>query len=168
MDKYLFLDVDGVIATPQTIVDGMWALTLEKQKLLGVILDQTDAKIVMSSSWRKHTLNDTIGYMKQEGFLYCDKIVGVTIRAYQYIEKGIHLSVPRGVEIKQWVDTNIHSKNGKEWKRKKVGLEYNYVILDDNADMLLEHAKHFVRTDPIKGLSEQDVEKAIKILNEFC
>jgi DNA modification methylase len=54
-----------------------------------MILKKTNAKIVLSSSWRKNTLEDTIKYMEKRGFRFCDKIVGVTIRAYHYIEKGI-------------------------------------------------------------------------------
>ena len=95
-----------------------------------------------------------------------DRIVGVTIRAYAYIMQGIHLSIPRGVEIKQWIDTHIHSENGKNWNYKEIGVDFNYVILDDDSDMLLEQAEHLVKTDTLLGLSEDDVERAIKILNQ--
>lgn len=166
MKKYIFLDIDGVIATAESVEEGEWGLVDSKQVLLGQILDKTDASIVLSSSWRKHTLQETKTYMFEKGFRFTDKIVGVTIRAYHYIEKGIHLSIPRGVEIKQWIDTNLHSSNGKIFVRKHLGLDYNYVIIDDDSDMLLEHKDNFVRTDFTLGLIEQDVEKAILILNK--
>lgn len=165
MQKIIFLDIDGVLATPDYLKDGCWALNPEKQKLLGEILSWTEAKIVLSSSWRKHTLEDTKAYMKKEGFLFTDEIIGVTIRAYHYIEKGIHLSIPRGVEIKQWIDTNIHSNNGKDWSRKKLRVDYNYLILDDDNDMLLEHKNNFIRTDGMIGLTSEDVVKSVAILN---
>jgi|SRR5690606_5165363 len=163
---YIFLDIDGVIATPDLVKDGMWALSPEKQNLLGRIIEKTDAKIVLTSSWRKHTLEDSIEYMKEQGFLFCDKIIGVTIRAYHYIDlpKKIHLSIPRGVEIKQWMDTKIHSDNGKNFDRKKVGIDFNYVILDDDSDMLLEHKNNFIKCDGIKGLTSDQANKAIEIL----
>jgi hypothetical protein len=106
MKKYLFLDVDGVIATGQCIVDGMWCLDLNKQYMLGEILDKTGASIVLSSSWRLNTVEETKQHMTSKGFLFSDKIVGVTIRAYHHIKK-VHLSIPRGVEIKQWLDTHV-------------------------------------------------------------
>jgi hypothetical protein len=165
MQKIIFLDIDGVIATPEFVKDGMWALNPNKQKLLGEILEKTNAQIVLSSSWRKHTLKDTITFMENEGFLFCNKLIGVTIRAYHYIERGIHLSIPRGVEIKQWLDTNTHSNNGKNYKRKILGVDYQYVILDDDSDMLLEHKDNFIKTDSLIGLTQEDVEKAIEILN---
>ena len=80
--------------------------------------------------------------------------------------QGIRLSIPRGVEIKQWIDTHIHSDNGKDWDYKEIGVDFNYVILDDDSDMLLEQAEYFIKTDPYLGLSEEDVKQAIKILNE--
>ena len=166
--RFIFLDIDGVIATPKTVEHGMWALTPEKQDLLGMIIEKTGAKIVLSSSWRKHTLESTIEHMKEHGFRFCDEIVGVTIRAYHYIEKGIHLSIPRGVEIKQWIDTNIHSNNGKDWNRKKLGEDWNYVILDDDSDMLLEHKDNFICCNSMEGLTLEQTHKAIEVLSFGC
>lgn len=165
MKKYIFLDIDGVISTQRC----RYKLDPEKQLLLGKILTVTKAKIVLSSSWRKHTLEETKEYMNEEGFLFTDKIIGQTIRTYHYLDKTkkIHLSIPRGVEIKQWVDTNILSDNGINWggDKLKFGKDFSYVILDDDKDMLLEHKDCFINTDPYLGLSEEDTEKAIKILN---
>jgi len=181
-ENYLFLDIDGVIATPDTLNGGMWGLTPEKQDLLAIILEKTDAKIVLSSSWRKHTLEDTIKYMDKEGFRFSDKIIGITIRAYHYIEKGVHLSIPRGVEIKQWLDTHatypwyayperkeefkIYNEKGefKIMKSQILGVDYNYVILDDDTDMLLEHKDHYVNCNSEEGLTMKNVNKAIEIL----
>jgi len=165
MEKYIFLDIDGVIATPETVVDGMWDLTPACEDRLSKILSKTDAVIVLSSSWRWNTVEKTIKKMQEHNFKHCDKIVGVTIRAYHYIEKGVHLSIPRGVEIKQWIDTHIHSNNGKDWNRKKEGKDFTYLILDDDVDMLLEHKDNFINTDGMKGLTDDDVERAVAILN---
>jgi hypothetical protein len=167
MVKIIFLDIDGVIATPNKIEDGMWGLCDTRQELLGEILEKTNAKIVLSSSWRKPTVKETKEYMLSQGFWFSDKIIGVTIRAYHEIKflNKIHLSIPRGVEIKQWIDTHIHSDNGKNFKRKKLNIDYNFVIIDDDTDMLFEHKNNFVNTDAYNGLTKKDVKKAIKILN---
>lgn len=170
MEKIIFLDIDGVLATPEYLKDGQWALNPEKQKLLGEILAKTDAKIVLSSSWRYSTLEKTKEHMESEGFLFNDKLIGITIRAYQYLkrETRIHLSIPRGVEIKQWIDTHIHSDNGRNWERKKLGKDFTYVILDDDYDMLLEHKDNFIRTNSEIGLTDDDVMGAVAILNKTC
>lgn len=166
--RIIMLDIDGVISTEKS----RYALDKEKVDLLGKIIDATDAKIVISSSWRMHTLEKTIEYLSTIdeyrvpfAFPYCDRIIGITIRAYHYVTQGIHLSIPRGVEIKQWIDTNIHSDNGKNWSRKSLGSDFNYVILDDDCDMLLEQKDNFVHTDSYLGLQDKDVELAIEILN---
>lgn len=164
MEKYIFLDIDGVIATPESIVSGKWGLVDERQSQLKRILDATGANIVISSSWRLHTVEETKEYMKENGFWFCDKIVGVTIRAYHQIQKGIHLSIPRGVEIKQWIDTHVHSDNGKNWKKKIVGKDFTYVILDDDTDMLLEQKDYFLKCIGTKGLTRKIADRAIEIL----
>lgn len=167
MRKIIFLDIDGVIATPESIIDGEWGLVHSKQLLLKRILDETGAEIVLSSSWRLHTVEETKEYMSEKGFLFSDKIVGVTIRAYHYIDRShkIHLSIPRGVEIQQWIDTNIHSDNGKNFKKKCVGIDYSYVILDDDIDMLFTQRYNFINTNSLEGLTELNVSKAVGILN---
>jgi len=169
MKKYIFLDIDGVLATPKSIegVGGEWKIEDVKQELLKNIIDSTGAEIVLSSSWRKWDLESTKEFMKDAGFWFSDLIVGVTIRAYQYIDRTtkIHLSIPRGVEIHQWIDTNVHSDNGKNWKRKKLGEDYQYVILDDDRDMLYVQRNNFVNTNSTLGLTEEDCEKAVEILN---
>lgn len=165
MKKILFLDIDGVIAIPEPVKK--CGLNHKRQLLLGKILKETNCDIVISSSWRKHTLEDTKQYFLDNGFIFTDKIIGVTIRAYHYIDTNekIHLSIPRGVEIKQWLDTNIHSNNGKDFNRLKLGVDFTYCILDDDSDMLLEHRNNFIKTNGSNGLTQKDVDKTIAILN---
>lgn len=168
MEKYIFLDIDGVLACPDAVKDGEWSICPKRQALLGKILEQTKAKIVLSSSWRKHDLKTTQHYMQANNFLYAEQIVGITIRAYHYIEKGqIHLSIPRGVEIKQWIDANIHSDGGKNYQRKRVGQDFNYCIIDDDCDMILNQANHFFKTDSEIGLTEEIANKIIEHLNTY-
>jgi hypothetical protein len=166
MKKYLFLDIDGVLAVPDEKVKE-WVLNKERQIILGKILTETGAEIVLSSSWRENTLEGTRKYMTSEGFLFSDLIVGITIRAYHYIDRShkIHLSIPRGVEIQQWIDTNVHSDQGKNFDRKTVGVDYTYCILDDDRDMLLHQGKYFVNTDSTEGLTEENAQWCIDILN---
>ena len=70
MRKIIFLDIDGVIATPENIDNGSWGLVDTKQELLGEILKYTNADIVLSSSWRENDLHNTKMYMDEKGFWY--------------------------------------------------------------------------------------------------
>ena len=52
--KVIFLDFDGVITIPPK-----WYLKADKIKLIKRIVDETAAKIVVSSSWRMQTVEET-------------------------------------------------------------------------------------------------------------
>lgn len=155
--KVIFLDFDGVITTPKS----KCRLDPEKMALIGRILDATGAKIVISSSWRRYSLEETIRHITDTGnlfvggnpFPYPDAVVGVTERMYSfcYPHNDRHFGLPRGCEIEHYL--NQH------------GEVDSYVIIDDDQDMLLCQAENFVHTDGEIGLTEDDVEKAIKILN---
>jgi hypothetical protein len=166
MNKFIFLDIDGVLATPACIKGGLWALCDDKQQLLGEILESTEANIVLSSSWRTNDLESTKEYMSESGFNFVDKIVGITVRAYQLLSKDSigKLSIPRGVEINKWLYDNVHYQPS-DYRRMIVGEDFTYVILDDDSDMLLEQSPYFIKTNSREGLTDDQVASAIKILN---
>lgn len=155
--KIIFLDFDGVITTPKS----KCKLDPEKMALVGRILDATDAKIVISSSWRRYSLEETIKHITDASnffvggnpFPYPEAVVGVTERMYSfcYPNNDRHFGLLRGCEIEHYL--NQHSDID------------SYVIIDDDQDMLLCQAENFVHTDGEIGLTEDDVERAIKILN---
>lgn len=59
----------------------------------------------------------------------------------------------RGSEIQEWLDKQTEP--------------YRYIILDDDSDMLDCQLPYFIQTDWLKwGLSDEDVEQAIHILND--
>lgn len=156
MKKCIFLDFDGVITT----LKSNWTIDNEKVELVKQICDATGAKIVISSSWRRYTLEQTIEAITNEEkvyghnpFPYPEYIVDVTSRmyAFKHGNREIHYGLCRGVEIDCWL-----------WEHEDVT---NYVILDDDSDMLLSQKKHFIKTHALRGISKRDVEKAIKILN---
>jgi hypothetical protein len=155
MKKIIFLDFDGVITT----LKSRWRLDIEKLNLLGEILDKTGAQLVISSSWRQNNVENTINQFKDKTryfnnnmeFPYCDKIIGVTKYVPPKKMSDRHL---RGDEIQLWIDENLKGK------------EYNYCILDDDMDMIEEQLPYFVNTYSETGLSNEDVEKAIQILNK--
>lgn len=156
-NNIVFLDLDGVVSVPASAYN----LSREKMELVKRLCDKTDAKIVITSSWRRRDVSQTIMYLteiqKNEGkepFLCPELIVGITQHWFAF-ELGYdkdYFRAPRGYEIVRWLYENRVSVT-------------NYVILDDDTDMLLEQASHFVQIDGDKGITEEDVEKAIKILD---
>lgn len=154
--KVIFLDFDGVITTYKS----QWRLDKDKMLLIKRICDETDAKIVISSSWRCVNLEDTIKYITDTSYFFVptpfipiERVVGVTSMIYYFKcgERDVHFGIPRGCEIQRYLIE--HTDIDK------------YVILDDDSDMLLEQAPYFIQTDSVEGITEEDAEKAIKILN---
>ncbi len=155
--KVIFLDFDGVISTYKS----GWNLDSDKMNLVKKIVDETGAKIVISSSWRQNTLEDTLelvtgasGHYKGTPLLVSDVVIGITKRMFSrsYNGEARDMGVPRGVEIAEYLTEHSDITN--------------YVILDDDSDMLLEQKDHFIQTDSYLGINEDDVEQAIKILNK--
>lgn len=136
--KVIFLDFDGVITTLRS----NWCLDKDKMLLLKRIVDATGAKIVISSSWRRHTLEDTLKditdtsncFVGANPFICPESVVGITDRMYSfcYGNKTKHFRMPRGVEIQHYLDGHRDIDG--------------YVILDDDSDMLLCQKDNFIQT----------------------
>lgn len=153
--KIIFLDVDGVLN-----YDGCsarcgfyYGVEDSKVELLKKIIDATGAKIVLSSTWRLgfdnkgHRLEDHAKYLKEKLAKYGLEIYGMTPEV-----GGWHGQ--RGREIKLWLTAHEETD---EW-----------VVLDDEYfDDFPENGimPHWVETYDLYGLTEEDVEKAINILN---
>lgn len=68
-------------------------------------------------------------------------------------------SVPRGCEIKAWLELNKEKLGDKMSKVK-------YVILDDDSDMLYWQREHLFLTDAYAGLTKNIAYRVINYLNK--
>lgn len=144
--KVIFLDVDGVLNSETFMIDNPNAmfkniLSESAIDLLRRIVDETGAKIVLSSSWRRIKMN-MIHLTKQ---LFAHGI-------------SIHSSTPYSIELR-----NRGDEIGA-WLREHPEVT-NYVILDDDDDMG-EHMSHLVQTTWKHGLEEKHVEEAVRLLSK--
>lgn len=180
--KIVFLDIDGVLNIPPTE-----EMDQECLRNLYLILDQTGAQVVVASTWRTGNLEATKRKMVGAGFseAYIGAVIGETCFGYAQVVPGARLPLVRGNEIKAWEDchlkyTWLHDpsrdedfrlyEEGGTWKTehcRQLGRDYEYIILDDHPDMLLEQADRFIRTDDFTGLTLGDAEKAIALLNSL-
>lgn len=158
MNKYIFLDFDGVLnswrsdianhgvqSNPEQMIEAFNVIDPKFDPiavhLVRRLVEETRAKIVVSSSWRK--LNTIEGLVKSFTYYGWDApIIGMTP----------NLRVQRGYEIEDWLKTNAQPED-------------KYVILDDGTDMLASQGINFVNTDPRNGFSYDDFHQALKILN---
>lgn len=147
MFKIIFLDIDGVLNHEKWYSETVGNKNVGYNgnidpfsvSLINEIIDKTDAKIIISSTW-KFDFTSTCTKLYEAGLIN-GSIIDKTPN-YQY---GV-----RGNEIKGSIDIN---------KIKQ------YVILDDDCDMLLEQKDNFIHVDSFVGVTKENVIQAIKILN---
>ena len=156
--KIIFLDFDGVITTEKSLFN----LDKDKCDMIQTIVNETGAKIVISSSWRRNTLDKTIEYLttisERVPFVvsWIDDIVDVTSRMYGFklSSKGEHYQISRGEEIARWLKEN-----------ESIDID-SYVILDDDVDMLYLQKDNFIHTCSFDGMTRSNMYEAIRILNK--
>ena len=159
-NKIIFLDIDGVLNVIPQGYDEFGGIFHEHfVENLKWIIDETAAKIVISSSWRL------------SGLEYCRKmwstrklpgeIIDMTPCEGINLKRGTLEGDDRGYEIQHWLDNNEVE---------------NYVILDDDKDMLVSQMNNFVLTSNNPdhdesidgygyGLTKECAQMAINILN---
>jgi hypothetical protein len=146
--KALLLDCDGVIGSGTvwrqnetkrwTCVAG-W---LEPQLIarLNRVVRRTEAKVVLSTSWRKY-----LGWRTVAGVLYACGFTGTVIGATEVLGEGI---TERRLEILEWVQAHPEVTA--------------WAAVDDCEIEGL--GDRFVRTHAVHGLTDVDVEKLVAIL----
>jgi hypothetical protein len=184
--KIIFLDFDGVLNHElwykkrfETINKDdvstnypYYEFDLEAVNNLNKIIKETDAKVVVSSTWRigktVKQLQDMLNLVGFKGEVI-DTSPSFYARGIDNEENKINYTIPRGCEIDWWLE-NKGKFQRINWsmERQEEYLEKssvkNYVILDDDSDMLLSQKEHFIKTSQYRGLTESDVNIAINIL----
>ncbi len=173
--KVIFLDIDGVLNLRRRTRDKYGSL-FHKSWVdnLSRVIKETDAKIIVSSTWRYSGLTVMQSMWRDRNLP--GEVIGITPHL-DFSNKNSS-SPPRGCEID-------HTLSEYGFQRinwcDKTQLEYldrskikNYVILDDDSDMLYNQKEHFVRcsrnhnhSDHIEGygFTKELADEAIRILN---
>lgn len=171
--KIIFLDIDGVLNSYQEWVpvaermksDLVWDLhdlTPKYIERLNEIIEKTDAKIVISSSWRlqysPHEIEDMLIFRGFKGSVI-DEIPLIAESGWmeqkprlEKIELNGVINADRGDEIQYWLNHNQVS---------------NFIILDDiDYDNVIKYFySHFIHIKKGTGILPQHVEKACRKLN---
>lgn len=121
-----------------------------RMAMLNKLCEETNSAIVLSASmrasWDVFELN---------------KIFQACGATFTIIDKTGHSeSRIRGVEIREWI-----IKNSEKWFRRKYYNFEDYVIIDDDSDMLLWQQTHFFQTDNYSGLTPNICYRIKRYLN---
>ena len=113
-------------------------------------LEPLGVEVVISSSWGE----SGVKALKEVGLKL--PILGCTDHYHQDW-------LCRGNEIEKWFHDTFGSY-GTKYGSKYYQKDYEYVIFDDDGDMLLGQIDNFIQTNRQTGLTQADIDKAIKIL----
>jgi len=158
--KIIFLDIDGVLNSGDNLIS-LSVLKEEDSDQYGQLFDdrcvrylkwiiqETDACIVISSSWR------LAGFQRMKD-LWRDRnlpgrILDTTPRSFTNKEGERESYDCRGEEIKAWLDGHNYDK---------------FVIIDDDSDILEDQLPNFVKTNTRIGLNYESSKKVIDILGK--
>lgn len=164
--KIIFLDIDGVLNSRQSFKKTRQEYPGDEIRYdtphpdhiqeLNFIVKHTNAKVVISSTWRT-----SFSSLAMHRFLRVLGFVG------DVIDNTPRLDTYRGTEIQSWL--LAHESKIKKYKDSNL---YNYepietfVILDDDSDME-NLSEYLVQTSNDVGLTHQDAIKAVEILNKI-
>ena len=155
--KVIFLDIDGVLNTARAhIAFGSSQWDPVGVAILNRVCKETGAKLVISSVWRgsmenwmhAHQILDAVG-LGRHGICHSQLGFPEYDRNSQSHRTAPGHDNPRGRKIQDWLD------------------EYspdNYVILDDDCDMLSSQAKHFVKCNGHEGIGYAQYDRMVSIL----
>lgn len=141
----IFLDIDGVMNHLNHFVPSQNHILQEfcpiAEKNLKRIINECNAKIVVSSTWRKikKSVDGDIAEWLFSHYGLDSYVIGVT----PYLPNEI-----RGKEIQKYIEEAPQKIN-------------NFIILDDDDDMG-ELSKHLIQTDYRYGLTDEKCEEAIR------
>lgn len=152
--KVIFLDIDGVLNSQEWYTERMEKessydypfdeFSPELVRRFNKIIEKSKADIVVSSTWRigrsLPELRDLFRFVGIKG-----NVIGKT-SSNEF--RGDYV---RGKEIKQWLEEQRE--------------EIQYVIIDDDNDMLPEQQEHFIKTTWMYGIEEKHEIEVIKKLN---
>lgn len=157
--RVVFLDVDGVLNSDRYFEEFPWpegaswwsAAAIDPCAVARVntIVSRADARVVLSSSWRKRASRDELcALLRSRGLER--SLLSLTPSLYRTPD-GARLT--RGDEVLSWLATSLAAGTTVD----------AYVILEDEEE-LGELEARCVRTDSRVGLTDADVERALTML----
>lgn len=164
MNKIIFLDIDGVLNSnfwneehQKEISDGS-LIDEEKVKLLSILVNKTNGKIVLHSGWR-FWFNSELKPLCKEAENLSEMLIkyGVNIMdvtpdfSTEEIRRTKKFSLVKADEILAWL---MEHKEVEKW-----------IVIDDLDLHNQEIEKHQVKTDANIGITIEDINKAEKMLN---
>ena len=166
--KAVFLDIDGVLNNfnkdkkirSKSRCGNLLGIDKDKVQKLARIVNQTDAEIILTSTWK-------MGWEPHRKYYYAPVVNGYNYHA-KYLDT--HLQKKGNLTIKDKTRESDLIDRGmgiRMYLRAHPEIRY-WVVLDDEIFPDFKERgifPHLVKTDSLIGLTDADADAAIKILN---
>lgn len=144
--KVLFLDMDGVIHNDASYMKYGQMIDIGGVKIISKLILEQDIGIVFSSTWRLGLDRDVVSdYLKLCGF-------PPSVLHQDYKTRDL-IGEHRGSLIQEWLDAHPEVEQ--------------YVILDDDDDMLPSQKENFIHVDGMNGFGVRDFYRAESIFKGY-
>lgn len=148
----IFLDIDGVLCTLRShlalghgLMMEAWDIT--SCQIIKKICKEHNCKLVISSTWRINSQRTLQYYLAVFGLI--DYVYPSIFDTEDWKTPIGKMDCKRGDEIKEWLDNHKDDIN-------------DYLIFDDDSDMLEEQKDHFFQIDSDEGFGAKDFLKVEK------
>ena len=154
----IFLDIDGVLNNYNTEArcQGFVGVSGRLVKILKKIAEQTNAKIVLSSSWKSEWTNDP--YLDDDPYYYAGRYLNAKLSKcrLRIMDRTKDDGINRGYGIRRWLDTHPHG---------------NWIVLDDEVFPDFELCGImpqlvFTKGVDMDGLKEEHIEEAVQKMQQ--
>ena len=153
-NNILFLDFDGVLNTGTPSCRDEYGEVFDTQAVeqLRRIVEQSNPKIIVSSSWKMLGLSILREMWRERGLP--GQIAGITPseRSDEWLLTGMPPSPQtKGVEIQQWLNEHPYT---------------HYAILDDEDVCPNDEMRwQWVQTDPVVGITSETVAQVLRLFS---
>ncbi len=182
--QIIFIDIDGVLNNAESTVTQLYVIEDDLTKLLKHLVDQIEGSIlILSSTWRYTQLtrekvktafenNGVPCYVSCTPNLQINRVIEILV----WLRENTNYFDNDKVFLDKFKDISFDTSRFKDefpldcMKLKEIIKAKNFVAIDDenlmkDEQLALYMQNHFVFVNKKTGLTAENVEKAIKLLN---
>ena len=176
--KLIFLDIDGVLNNANSSVFELCVIEDELVNLLKEIVDKTGAKIVLSTTWRytketRQMVNDCLIKNQVPLYINCTPNFGTnrTDEILCWLNENTNFACPDNI-LSSEQSRNQNDLPLTELKLSTKLSNIKFIVLDDldltkDGNNFSYIGDRFILVDRTVGLTKDNVELAIKLLNDI-
>lgn len=155
----LFLDIDGVLCSARIYAayndqgsGTWWRFDPAAIEFLKSLIKKYNIQIVFSTSWRKFYRIDKCEFFNNRSVIFDQKLSCAEQLKIRFEFEGLENCFHKEFATPIYFGSRRRGQEIAEWLNDNKGTYKNYIILDDDNDMMEAQKEFFVHTDPLDGM----------------